>query len=89
MTPLLLSKRQAAKMLGVSRGRTLDELINAGFLRPVLILGRMKLPREEIERLAREGTEPMPSPNNTPRSRSSRRPQPTNVGAAIRAIRLD
>ncbi len=51
----LLSKREAAKYLGVSRGRTLDVLIAAGRLRTVRIGGRLKIPLEEVERLATTG----------------------------------
>jgi excisionase family DNA binding protein len=51
----LLSKREAAKYLGVSRGRTLDVLIAAGRLRTVRIGGRLKIPLEEVERLATSG----------------------------------
>ncbi len=51
----LLSKREAAKYLGVSRGRTLDVLIAAGRLRTVRIGGRLKIPLEEVERLATMG----------------------------------
>lgn len=51
----LMSKREAAKYLGVSRGRTLDALIAAGRLRTVRIGGRLKIPLEEIDRLASLG----------------------------------
>jgi len=51
----LLSKREAAKYLGVSRGRTLDVLIAAGRLRTVRIGGRLKIPLDEVERLATTG----------------------------------
>ncbi len=89
MTPLLLSKRQAAKLLGVSRGRTLDELIRTGHLRPVVVLGRLKLPREEVERLAREGTEPAPRSRPTLSARATRTRRMPDASAAIRAIKLD
>ena len=51
----LLSKRDAARYLGVSRGRTLDALIAAGRLRTVRIGGRIKIPLEELERIATFG----------------------------------
>ncbi|WP_350102538.1 helix-turn-helix domain-containing protein [Myxococcus sp. SDU36] len=89
MPPLLLSKRQAARLLGISRGRTLDELLKAGHLRPVLVLGRLKLPREEVERLAREGTEPAPLPRNSSSMRTNRARRTQDASAAIRALKLD
>lgn len=51
----LLSKREAARLLGVSRGRTLDRLIQERALRPVIIGKRVKIPVAEIERLLLDG----------------------------------
>ena len=56
--PLLLSFRSAAKLLGVGRGESLHALIAAGLLRPVKLLKRAYIPREQIEALARSGGEP-------------------------------
>lgn len=47
--PLLLSQRQAAKLLGVDRNTTLRRLIADGTI--PLVLG--KVPREALERVAR------------------------------------
>jgi hypothetical protein len=55
--PRLLSLRQAARELGVSRTRTLPELIKAGRIRVVTVNGKPKVSVHEIERVAREGTE--------------------------------
>lgn len=57
-----LSKRQAARLLGVSRGRTLDRLIRDGTIRTIQIGTRNKIHVAEIERLLVEGapTEPIP-----------------------------
>ena len=52
---LLLSYSAAAKLLGVSRNDTLHALIKTGLLRPVLLLGRAYIPREQVEQLARTG----------------------------------
>ncbi len=60
MTPLLLSKRRAAALLGIGRTNTLQELIESGKLRVVRVAGRVKVPLEEVQRIAREGTEPPP-----------------------------
>jgi hypothetical protein len=53
--PKLLSRRAAARMLGVDRGSTLAGLIRSGHLR--LVMGR--IPASEIERLVRDGLPPV------------------------------
>lgn len=52
----LLSMREAASMLGVSRTRTLPLLVKDRRIRVVTVNGRPKVPREEVERIEREGT---------------------------------
>lgn len=51
----LLSKREAARLLGVSRGRTLDALLSSGQVRAVHIGRRLRVPLAEIERFQAEG----------------------------------
>ena len=52
---LALSKRAAARLLGIDRGRRLNQLIRAGALR-VIPWGRtVRIPLAEVERLAAEG----------------------------------
>ena len=51
----LLSLRAAARLLGVSRCRTLPNLIAERKLKTVTIAGRVKVPRSEIDRIEREG----------------------------------
>lgn len=51
----LLSKRQGAALLGVSRGRTLDRLIRTGAIRAVQVGSRVRIPMAEIERITVEG----------------------------------
>lgn len=64
--PLLLSKRQAATLLGIGRD-TLAALIKSGHVRVVEILGAQpKISREECERFAREGTGPAPEQSRVP-----------------------
>jgi hypothetical protein len=65
--PLLLSYSKAAKLLGVSRNKALHELIAAGVLRPVLLLGRSFIPREQIEALGRHGDTPQATPAPKPK----------------------
>lgn len=66
MIPLLLSKRQAATLLGIGRD-TLAALIKAGHVRTVEILGAQpKVAREECERFAREGTGRAPEQSTVP-----------------------
>ncbi len=52
---LLLSYRAAAELLGVGRNTTLPKLIKAGLIRPVSLMGRTLIPREQVEALARSG----------------------------------
>jgi hypothetical protein len=51
----LLSARAAARLLGVSRGKTIAVLIDTGKVRTVVVNGRKRIPLSEIERLSREG----------------------------------
>lgn len=72
--PKLLSRRAAAKMLGVDRGSTLEGLIREGRLR--LVRGR--IPLGEIERLLQEG---LPAPR-----RRVRPTPPASEGGEIRQV---
>jgi hypothetical protein len=72
----LLSRREAARMLGVDRGTTLEALIREGHLR--LVLG--KIPVGDLERLLEQG---LPEPK-----RRAPRTAPTDEASAIRLIRL-
>lgn len=88
-----LSKRQAAQLLGVSRGRTLDRLIREGTLRAVLIGTRSRIPMSEIERLLQEGApSPLPArpaPRRSPAPRATRRPPDVAAELAkARAIKV-
>lgn len=52
----LLSKREAAKLLGVSRGVTLEDWIANGTIKVVrTVSGRIKIPYAEIERIGTQG----------------------------------
>jgi excisionase family DNA binding protein len=52
----LLSKREAAKLLGVSRGVTLEDWIANGTIKVVrTVSGRVKIPYAEIERIGTQG----------------------------------
>ena len=75
IAPLLLSKRKAARLLGVGRGNTLEQLIREGHIRTVIVAGRVRIPREEVERVAREGTEKAPAP----RTAVLRKPKQTHA----------
>lgn len=81
--PLLLSKRQAAKLLGVGRGSTLERLIRAGDIRMVKAGARMRIPLEEVERFAREGSrQPMRAMKKTPRRRKESQGPDDDYGAS-------
>jgi hypothetical protein len=75
--PLLLSRRQAAKVLGVSRSRTLTRLLRSG--RIPLVEG--KVPLRALERFA-SGDAPAPTP------RRRYRPPAGSEAAAIRDLDL-
>jgi excisionase family DNA binding protein len=51
----LLSKREAARRLGIDRGTTLELLIETKQLRLVRAGKRERIPEPEVERLVREG----------------------------------
>lgn len=74
----LLSKREAARLLGIDRGTTLERLIRDGHLR--LVMGRV--PDTEIERLLADG---IPEP----KARGRRQAKPaTDEAAAIRDLKV-
>lgn len=52
----LLSLREAARRLGVSRNSTLQDLIRDRRIRTTRVNGRVRIPATEIERLIREST---------------------------------
>jgi excisionase family DNA binding protein len=64
----LLSKRAAAKLLGVDRGTTLEQMIADGRLRTVDVGGRPRVPRAELERVLAAGL-----PRAEPRARRAPR----------------
>lgn len=79
MTPLLLSQRAAARLLGVSVGRTLAPLVRAGLVRTVTVGNRTRIPLAEVERVAREGTGPRAAPRPAPVA------QPVQTASALSA----
>jgi excisionase family DNA binding protein len=79
---LLLSLNEAARLLGISRNTTLHDLIESGKIRAVVVAGRLRVPREEVERVAREGTEPCPYPR-----KARRGPAPRPVLSLVEEIR--
>ncbi|MFE8600243.1 helix-turn-helix domain-containing protein [Archangium violaceum] len=80
--PLLCSYREAARVLGIGRNNTLPELIRRGLLRPVTLLGRSYIPREQLEELARHGeAEPKSSAEREPKRKR-------RVGGSIADMKL-
>jgi hypothetical protein len=53
--PLVVSFREAARLLKIDRGATLHDLIRAGQLRPIPWGARQRIPLEQIQALARRG----------------------------------
>ncbi len=82
---LVLSKREAADLLGVDRGRTMGELIRSGQLRPIPWGKGQRIPLEEVQRLAREGFK---ATGAKPRASHSRRKGKADP-AALRKLDLD
>lgn len=86
---LILSKREAAKLLGVGRNQTLHDLIARGLLKTVVVNGQVKVPRADVERIAREGFDldaPKAAPVRAPVKPSERGGQ--GVVTAIRKLKL-
>lgn len=82
---LVVSKREAARLLGIDRGRTLGALLKSGQLRSVPWGRGQRVPLEEVQRLAREGFR---SPTGSQRS-PSRRKSGVVDPAALRKLDLD
>jgi len=61
VSALLCSYREAAALLGVGRNGALHDLIRRGLLRPVTLNGQARIPREQVEELARHGENPAPA----------------------------
>jgi hypothetical protein len=84
-----VSERVAAKVLGVSRTRTLARAIAAGAVRTVEVPGergaRRMIPKSEVLRISEEGLPPVPV-----RARPARRPRRARarVEDAVRAVLL-
>lgn len=87
MIPLLLSKRRAAALLGISRNATLDELIAGGHLRLVKVGARYRIPLEDVQRFAREGTEPAKAPSRKPAA-APKKPSKLAPWEQVLAIKL-
>ena len=82
----LLSKREAARRLGIDRGTTLQDLIRSGQVRTVILAGRVKIPAGEIERIEAGVDDPRPLP--AAREREPRARRSTSPGQAIRALKI-
>lgn len=81
-TRAVVSKREAARMLGIDRGKTLAAMIAAGQIRTVEIRGRVCIPRAEVERVAAEGAA-------VPAVETRRRPGSVAGATALRSLKLD
>jgi excisionase family DNA binding protein len=79
----LLSKREAARRLGIDRGSTLQALIDSGKIQTVRLAGRERIPVAEIERLSR------PESRQAKRQAEPRAKRPpSGAGARIRALKI-
>src|SRR5207248_10548948 len=68
----LLSKSEAARLLGVHRTETLPKLIKDGVLKTVPFGKRERISRDEIERVKRQGLVAVYAPQAKKRSRSKK-----------------
>ncbi len=86
----LLSKKEAARRLGVDRATTLAQFIVSGRIKTVDVNGHQRIPVSEIERILSEGvpaTGPQPSMSRrAPRTATSRPSE--SPGAEIRKLKL-
>jgi hypothetical protein len=86
-----LSKRAAARRLGIDRGTTLEDLIREQKLQTVPALNGkgVRIPAHEVERLLREGlpaaVAPAPSPRRPP-ARAKKSASGAELEQAIRSI---
>ena len=78
----VLSKRAAAAMLGIDRGKTLAALIADGQIRTTEIRGRACVLREDVERVIAGGAPTAAAP-------SRKKPGTAGGAAALRALTLD
>lgn len=81
---LLLSQREAAKLLGIGRD-TLAELIGLKKLRTTKVNGQPRIPRSEVERLAEQGIDTTTSSHRQP---LARRASNQEAVAAILAFKV-
>jgi hypothetical protein len=79
-----LTKRAAARLLGVDRCTTLEQLLASGRIHSVLIAGRLRIPRAELQRIAAEGA--LPPPARPTRRGSIAAPAP--APGSLRRLRL-
>jgi hypothetical protein len=86
----LLSKKEAARRLGVDRATTLAQFTTSGRIKTVEINGHQRIPASEIERILSEGlpaTESQrPRAHRLPKAATSK--PPNSPGAEIRKLRF-
>lgn len=86
ITPLVVSKREAARLLGIDRGATLAQLLDAGLLRVVPWGRGSRIPLVEVERLALKG---YTLPTATPKARPGRKPARRADPEALRRLDVE
>ncbi len=83
-----VSLREAARRLHISKSRSLTPAIAAGTVRTVRVGGRTKVPADELQRLAREGLEPV-APKRRQRRKKGEQGAPvteSDVEAQVAAV---
>ncbi|OJH37483.1 hypothetical protein BON30_29865 [Cystobacter ferrugineus] len=86
----LLSKKEAARRLGVDRATTLAQFIASGRIKTVDVNGHQRIPVSEIERILSEGIPAAESQRSTvhrsPKAATSRPSE--SLGAEIRKLKF-
>ena len=84
----LLSRADAARVLGVDKRTTLRRLIAEGHLPAVPGPRGIRIPRSEVERLVRDGIPPPGAPQTRPKRSRHSKPR-IDDSSAIRGIKID
>jgi excisionase family DNA binding protein len=86
----LLSKKEAARRLGVDRATTLEQLIASGHIKTVPFNGRVRIPLAEVERVLNEGIPSMDTvrPKARRPMKTATSPRSESPGAAIRNLKF-
>lgn len=83
-----VGKREAARLLGVDRSTTLEQLLRDGRLRATRYGGRVRIARSEIQRFLEEPPAPRQARASTKRRRAPTAREAADDAAQLRALKL-